>query len=406
MLMLLKNYFQNQIKEISSSKALMYFGASLSFIHILVVDTFDKMVFHYFYMIDHPSRICWSFFSDCSFLKFPSAFLVQVAVLVYTILSFISLYLFLTKKVRYGYFILMAMTFLMYLFILFDFKNMGNFYYMPLILMALYLFIPDKKTSIPEMSVLFYMFSGILKLYNLDWLAGGQLHSMNVWNPYFVLFLTHITVVCQIFVSPLALLKHWVKYLAFFYFVLFHVVSYYWIDIFYPLICCAWISIFPLIWFVDKEHKSIIEKIFTNNVKKITLLPLLLFIIAQFAPRLYYKGDTAVTGEGRTWSLNMYDAKVSCYSYVDMIYKNHRELIYRRPDWLSHRIGCDPYLYYLDAKKSCAWGEKNPDFIDLNLLLEAKRASDTRFRKVINIENFCSKDIEYRFFRGNEWIKF
>ena len=402
----LKKYFKNQIKEIESSKALMYFGVFLSFIHILVYYSFNWFTFYNFYVIDHPSRACWSFFSDCSFLKFPSVLSVKIIIFIYLLLAFISLYLFLTKKIKYGYFILLFLSLFMYFIILFDFKNMGNFYYMPLALMFLFLLFPSKKISIPIMSVLFYVFSGILKLYNSDWLAGGQLHSMESWNPYFILFLTHSTVIFQIFISPLALLKHWVKYIAFLYFILFHIVSYYWIPLWYGVICCAWLSIFPLIWFVDKSHKNLIEEIFTKNFKKITLIPLMLFMVAQVAPRLYYKGDTAVTGEGRTWSLNMYDAKVFCDSHVNMIYKDRTESFYRRSDWLSSRIGCDPYLYYLDAKKSCAWGMKNPDFIDLNLYLGAKRASDSKWTEVIHLTGFCSKDIEYNFIRGNDWINF
>ena len=401
-----KNYFKNQIKEIESSQALMNFGVFLSFIHLLVYYTFNSFTFYNLTMIDHPSRICWSFFSDCSFLKFPSALSIKITIFIYLGLIFTSIYLFLTKKIKYGYFTLLFLSLFMYLIILFDFKSMGNFYYMPLILMFLFLLFPSKKISIPIMSVLFYVFAGILKLHNLDWLAGGQLHSMENWNPYFILFLTHSTVIFQIFVSPLALLRHWIKYIVFAYFILFHIVSYYWIHWFYAVICCLWLSIFPLIWFADKSHENLIEKLFTKSFKKAALIPIVLFIIAQIAPRLYYRGDTAVTGEGRTWSLNMYDAQVSCYSYVNMLYKDRKESLQRRSYWLSSRIGCDPYLYYLDAKKLCAWGKKNPDFIDINLYLEAKRASDLKYTKVIHLIDFCSKDIKYNFIRGNDWINF
>ena len=401
----LKSYILNQIKEIKSSKALVYFGAFLSFTHIVTFQFWNHLSFYHFSTSGHPSNICWPFFSSCGFLKFPSVLFSQIAFFFYLCIAFLSVYLFLLNKVKQGYFTLLFLNLFKYMVLLFSFKHMGNYHYMPLIVSFLYLLFPKKKTAIPIMISLFYLFAGFLKLNNLEWFSGGSLWGIRGWNNYIIVFLTSSVVFLELFISPLLLLKHWLKYLAFFFFCVFHLASFYWVGYFYPINCFALLFIFPLIWFLDKTHENLIEKVIKNKIPKSLFVVFILFIMAQILPR-FYRGDEAVTGQGRTWSLNMYDARVSCHSYMKLRYKNRTEEFSRNSRWLSIRIQCDPHVYFSDAKKACLWAEKNPDFLDIDFYLTVKRKSDMDWKSLVELQNFCSKDVSYHFLRGNQWINF
>ena len=401
----IKTYFLNQIKEIESSKALIYFGAFLALTHIITFKFWNYFTFYHFNTVQHPSNLCWSFFSSCNFLKFPSVLSSKLAFFAYFILALLSLYAFFIKKIKLGYFSLLFLTCFKYLVLLMSFRHMGNYHYMPLIISFLYLFFPRKKISILFMTVLFYIFAGLLKLNNMEWLTGASLWKIEGWNNWFIVFLTSSVIFLELFIAPLLLLKHKIKYLAFGSFCLFHLVSYYWVGYFYPANCFALLSIFPLIWFLDKDHRNFIKQVAKMKIPLSLIIVFTLFIASQMLPKLY-KGDEAVTGEGRAWTLNMYDARVSCYSYMKVRYKNRTEEFSRDSNWLAIRIGCDPYVYYSDAKKACLWAKKDSDFIDIDFHLSSKRKSDMEWNSIVTIQNFCSKDIDYKFLRGNEWIKF
>ncbi len=403
----IKDYFLKQIGEIERSKPLIYFGAFLGLAHVLIANTFRYLSTIHFSFTKHPARTCWGFFENCNRVYFPSALMVQIGWFVYLILAFLSVYFFMNKKIKQGYFILLFLSIYVWLMVLFDFKNMANFYYMPLIICFLYLLFPSKKSSIPIMISLFYIFAGIVKLYNADWLAGGSIYFPKNWSPYFIFFLTHLVVLLELFIAPLLLLKHSIKYVAFLFFILFHIISYYWVGWFYPVIFFTLLSIFPLLWLTNNSQKNLIKEVFRNKIPKMTLMTFILFITAQIAPRLYYKGDIGVTGEGRTWSLNMYDAKVFCYSHMKIRYKTHEDYFSRKSHWLPVRTGCDPMVYYDDAKKACRWAQKNPNFEgEVSLQLTVKRASDSKWTQLVKVDNFCSKNITYKFLRGNKWINF
>ena len=401
----LKTYFTNQLQEIQSSKALIYLGAFLSVTHISTFQYWNHLGFYYFTLTDHPSDTCWSFLPSCEFLNFPTALISKIVWFIYLILAVFAVYFFALKKVKRGYFLFLFLTLFKYMIVLFSFNNMGNYHYMPLVVSFLYLFFPAKKMSIPIMISLFYLFAGALKLNNLEWFTGGSLWRIDGWNPYIVVFLTSSVVFLELFISPLLLLKNRLKYFAFFCFVLFHLSSYYWVGYFYPLNCFCLISIFPLLWFVDKTHVNLIEVIVKNKLPKSISIVFILFLITQLAPR-FYKGDQAVTGEGRTWSLNMYDARVSCFSYMKLRYNNRTEEFSRNDSWQAIRIQCDPYIYYSDAKKACEWAEKDPEFIDIDFHLSVKRKSDLKWTYLVKLQDFCSTDIKYNFLKGNSWINF
>src|SRR5690606_26596368 len=55
-----------------------------------------------------------------------------------------------------------------------DYRFMGNYHYMPFLVSTVFLFIPQKKTTILYTIVIFYISAGLLKL-DTEWLSGSAL---------------------------------------------------------------------------------------------------------------------------------------------------------------------------------------------------------------------------------------
>lgn len=405
MFKIILKYFFQQIKEIESSKALSLYGACLSFIHIVTFYFWNYFSFFNFTSINHPSSVCLQFFSSCSLMKFPFALFSKIALTAYLVLAIFSVYFFIYKKIRVAYVLLIGLFLFQYFMIMSSANIIGNYYYMPLILSFLYLFVSNKKQVISIMIVLFYAAAGFLKLNNMEWLTGSSLYKISTWNSSFVVFLTFSVIFLEIFISQLLIIKHRLKYIAFLAFVIFHSVSYYWVGYYYPVICLLFLLIFPLNWFLDNTHHNLFDQILEKKQKYSFYFVFGLFIFSQIIPRLY-KGDVAVTGEGRIWALTMYDARTACLSYMKVRYKNSTVEFSRNSKKNAVRIRCDPYFYYADAKKACKWAKNNPDFIDVDLHLFTKRKSDFHWSYVVKLQNFCSKKIDYKNFGGNFWINF
>jgi hypothetical protein len=120
-----------------------------------------------------------------------------------------------------------------------------------------------------------------------------------------------------------------------------------------------------------------------------------------------FPGDEAITGEGRLFALNMFDARVVCHGSAtfhladgrtrDMVLSNRR---------YSQRISCDPILYFNLARNECRRLQaRKPKTVDLDLHLMSRRTTDPELHEVIDLPNFCSSDVTYDMWRPNAWIR-
>ncbi len=358
-------------------------------------------------MTRNADSLCWpeSFlsFELCNLIRLNSFAAVLILLFIYLFASVLGSLLFLNKKtVKSAYFALLCSTLIQFWIVSMDFGFMGNYHYMLFIITFFYLFIPFKKYFIPIQICLFYFFSGLLKISNMEWLTGMAVFKP---APSFVsenslMVLCFLVVLLEMIGCWFLVLKTKLKKAFFFCFMIFHTVSYIFVGWFYPVIMFCLLSLFPLQWIYRETAGSF------SFSKKILpgLLCLGLYMAGQIHPYLI-KGDQSLTGEGRLVALHMFDAYTKCSSQTVVKFKDKTVESNFSSRWLAVRVHCDPYIYFHKAEKICRFYKEDKNFIDLDLILISKLESDFIYKKLIDEKNFCSKNISYSQWRKNKWIK-
>ena len=302
-----------------------------------------------------------------------------------------------------------------------SFLLMGNYHYMPLIITILYIFWPAKRMVIPPMICSFYFAAGFLKL-NHEWLSG------NAVAPTTVDFLPHglFLALCA-FVVGMEIILVWgllsreriIRTSTLIVLLGFHIFSWQIVGYFYPVVMFMLLSWFILPELCDalsprrvcdaaisgaganvrRNHMPTLNK---NNW--LLFGPMVVFFLLQLVP-LGFKGDSALTGEGRSFALNMFDARAQCRSLVVAHYKNNtsKELTHSFQD-LGARVKCDPYMYFNMAKNLCNKLRADPQFADLDLYFQNKRTTDPEFKMRVSQKAFCEADHHYSVLSANSWI--
>ena len=352
-------------------------------------------------MTKNENALCWPNFLNCNLIRFNSPEFTTFFLYFYLSISILACFFFLKNKtIKYGYFLFIISTIIKFIIFSMDYRLMGNYHYMHFIVSFFYLFIPHKINFIPLLIVLFYFFAGLLKIQNTEWFTGMAIFKN---YPYFINeFTFQLLCLCVVLLEMIGswflILKTKFKKLFFLFFLIFHTVSYYFVGYYYPLVMYSLIAIFPIKW------------LFHNN-KRIKpsqlLIPgtvcIIIFISLQIIP-LSIKGDGSLTGEGRLFALNMFDAHTDCSSQMILKFKNKTIESNFSKKWLSVRIHCDPYIYFNRAQKICSFYKENKNFIDIDLTLLSKLKSSLFYTKVIDEKNICRKNLSYSTWRKNKWI--
>ena len=388
-------YFRQQIEEIRESRALRLYGIFLVLIHFVSAYFWRHVPSQ---MLSSEVSTCWPFFLECNSLKsmFTSTFVSAYSWL-YLVFSIIALAGFLFQRIALGYWLLFAVNIMKYFVLIQDFNLMGNYHYMPFVVSFVYLLIPNKNRFIPFFVVSFYFAAGTLKL-NPEWLSGSALLTNSIFPPKLLEFgLAGVVILELCLVWLLFVPKLWVRVSTFVLFVAFHMVSYLWVGYFYPSVMFCLLTIFVLQW-AFKE----------TIVKSRSLVPgivvLSFFWVCQAATWVY-PGDTAVTGELRTFALNMYDARTSCAGLFVAEYKNRFIEVNVRRSTVALRIQCDPISYWTRARHLCEELKEDPDFKDLIFFWSGRRTTDSRHTSHIRIQNFCTQTPTYSSIFPNAWMK-
>lgn len=402
---MIKNYIQLQIQEIRSHKSLMWYGFFLSLIHVVTFYLWYDNAFIYHYVTKNANTICWPHIPFCESLRFFSPLGAEIFLYLYLSLSIFTAFLFINKKtvwLAYSLFFVINIAKL-YIFFL-DYRLMGNYHYMPFVISFLYLFAKQRLFFIPLMIVLFYAFAGLLKLSNLDWMTGlalpKRLRFFLFFNEEITMLLCFYVVCLETIGSWLLILKTRWKAFAYMQFLLFHAMSYFIVGYFYPLVMFAILSLFIFAYIFN-------EKCEPFNLKKMYVgyLFVLFFIIGNTISTLI-PGDAALTGEGRIYGLNLFDAHSDCDSQIFIKFKDQtiQEPFSSYKEYPA-RIRCIPYIDFNTSKKICAFYKNEPNFIDLDWSFYSRLRSETHHIRLVNEKNFCSKNLEYYSWRKNPWIK-
>ena len=161
------------MKEILESKVLQRFGFAFAVLHVLALIFWEHQgtLLRRLPKIEDP--ICWPFLPFCRVFKPESQFQINVlaCLLIFSIVSivisyFVSMRLFWWCNL-FGFLVKQYI-------ILLDYRFMGNYHFMPQLILFTWLFLPNKEKLIPYLTVGFYVAAGLLK-FNPEWLSGATL---------------------------------------------------------------------------------------------------------------------------------------------------------------------------------------------------------------------------------------
>jgi hypothetical protein len=402
----LRHLLDGRIEEIRRSGALRIFGAALGCTHVL---TFVLWIRGGFFarVTSESSPVCWPFLPDCDAIRFATPLHAQIALWGYLALSILAVLGFTRRRwIGRGYVALVAVNAMKGALFVADYRLMGNYHYMPFLVSVVYLAWPRPGRTLPYLMVAFYLSAGALKI-NREWLSGAALIS-KTWVSGRLLEIACAYVVLLELVIVLGLLSRsrWVRWATLAQLAVFHAYSWHVVGFFYPLVMACLLSFFPLAWCegaeVESERESGLTRFCSGRAGLAAYAAVSVYAAAQVVPHLF-PGDSAITGEGRIFALNMMDARVSCDT-LETVHAGSviRETSDLHPD-VGVRVQCDPIRYWNRARNLCLEGEVDGD-IRVETYLVSKRQTDESYLRVFGITDFCGSPPDLALLAHNDWI--
>jgi hypothetical protein len=166
-----------------------------------------------------------------------------------------------------------------------------------------------------------------------------------------------------------------------------------------------------LSWFLiedfigDEVKRPTLGNFFSGGAPRAAYALVVLFAALQLVP-LLYRGDSTLNGQGRLFTLHMFEARQVCEVTATLHYANLRStrINLKMPD-LPPRIVCDPVVYYSRIRNICHARLSGSGLVNADLQMKVKRTTDKVFQTIIDEPNFCSPKHEYSVFLNNSWIK-
>lgn len=394
-------FFLANIKEIRENEILRKYGFFLSLIHIYTFLFWFLNSKIYNFIGADAQAICQPFFQNCRDFRFMNAESWRWALVGYFVLAVIGCVLWLTRFVTSAYLYFLFLILVKLLFYVQDYRLMGNYHYIFFLISFVYAFLPRKVTVLPIFIVLIYLAAGSLK-FNYEWLSGAALYGQLGILSFFPLELaTAYVLVLEMAVSLLLLSKNnKIRVLALGQFVLFHLYSVQIVGLYYPLVMFSILSIFVLM--IQRKSFPSYQDIFSWREAFVYIA--LGFVLCQAYPKLFFP-RSAVTGEGRLISLNMFDAQASCRHSFNLQSPVGGYTLFNDLSQIGVRIKCDPYLYRELAINICSTLKQEKSTAKLNLFLQSRKFSEPAFKVIVDERDICSKALTYNPMARNSWIR-
>ncbi len=401
-------YFYSQIDEIKNDTALRLYGAFVAFGYFLCYTVWDgkRTALE---LADPAQAYCWPFFLNCYEHRYLNAAQVEQIILFYGLACVVGVLLFLSRKTTSAaYWWLVGITILKTLIYVQDYRLRMNQHYMLYWVTLAYLFFPYKRQMLRYLLVFFYFWASVLK-YNVEWMSGKALYAKPFLVPWRLVPASCVyAALLETFISWGTLsANRWIYWFALSQLWLFHIASWNVVGPFYPMLMFGLLMIFPLTYFTPpapSEPKSLWAALVKGKQQPVIYIFLGVFSIFQLVP-IVIPGDEKITGEGRLFALHMFDARVKCQGAVTVKFKDGRTEVIEIPVKHTARIQCDPVVNLTIAKRTCYLNRDNPDFRNVDLYYEARRAHEKVMRPLVDIPDVCDKDISYRLLGTNDWIK-
>ena len=361
-------------------------------------------------MAQGKAAICWPLLPDCERFRVLSAGQLDVVFRLYGMAAVLLALTFLSRRrTAMGLAGLLALTVLKVCLLALDFRLRRNQHYMALAATGVFLFLPNKRQGMSVLLVLFYFWAGTLKL-NGEWLSGHGLYRP-LWlftGRGIVAACAYVVVLELGMVWGLLAQRAWLFYASFCQVVLFHLMSWPVVGYFYPLLMLGLLTIFPFIrlWPTIREaHPGDLAPFaaWRARVSPSTWVVVFFFSALQLLPHLY-PGDTALTGEGRLFALHMFDARVLCDAKATLHLADGGVLSVDLQGG-GGRTACDPIVIGGAARNLCREKQAGAlSFVDLDVSLGSRRATDPVAHPVLAISGFCASPPRYHPFIHNPWI--
>ena len=388
---------RRQIEEIRADPALRAYGAALALLHVLTAYWTlreGKLAL----LVPGREAICWPLLPDCEWLRVLPIDALELAVAAWAVGGVAVAVAFARRRWTPAAFAgLLLLTVFEVVLLALDFRLRRNQHGMALWTTGAFLFVPGKRRALPLLICSFYFWAGTLKL-NWEWLSGAALYRP-LWlfsGRGVVLACGYVIVLELVVVWGLLARRALPFWGALAQLAVFHVFSWPVVGFFYPILMFGILAIFPLARLLAGP-----------SAPSPRAAPALAAVFAAFqlAPQLL-PGDPALTGEGRLFALHMFDARVSCEAWAEL-HRADGSLLRRNLRLHTEaRTACDPILIHGFARNLCRERDAGRlAFVDLDVHLLSRRASERELRTVIDLPDFCAQLPGYRLFGHNEWIR-
>ena len=399
-------WWRRRIELIASSTTLRLYGACLAGIHLLTFVYWGANGFAARILADR-SPVCWPFFEDCTDAHVLSKRGVVILLWVYGIGAGITVFAFVRRRVGVAYALLAAVNLVKGTLFILDYRFMGNYHYMPFIITAVYLTWPRPDRTIAFMLVAFYVSAGALKL-DKEWLSGAALIAPT-WLSGKLLELgcAYVVVLELVLVFGLLARDPRIRWLTFAQLAMFHGYSWHVVGFFYPCVMGLLLAYFPLRWREVPDEEGLFTRLTSGRAGWYAYTVLALYAAAQVAPKLF-PGDSAITGEGRIFAINMMDARVEC-DHIELArtttgsISTIKETSERKTE-VGIRIKCDPIRFWNIAHRLCDEHEELGDDVRVDAYLSSRRTTDPEYHSVFAVEDFCRRAPHFDVWQHNAWL--
>jgi hypothetical protein len=387
-------FILNQIAEIQNDWRLRVYGACLTATHFFTYIFWSGRPFWHHHHWGNTEPICWSYFQSCHeihpFLERFGVFIFN-GYLLAAVGAFVAFLLLKRQVVAYGLFALALV--LKFAIFSTDYRMMGNYHYMSIILCAAFLLLPHKMTSLRMVVVSFYIGAGLIK-FNSDWLSGAAMLRPPIIQGKMLEWATAFVILLEIGLAPLLLFaEKAVRWAVLGLFIFFHLFSWHIVGWFYPSLMFLMLVIFVLVELPRSAPPLTARQVIRHPLNTTFFL---LFFLAQLYPLVFEPGS-ALNGRGRILSLNMLDAKSVCSNHLFLSFKTGIiEQILQSPT-NAVRVRCDPLFYLTELRKICEQMRKNPDFIDADFVLTARRISNPEEQETTSLRKVCRRALQVGF---------
>jgi hypothetical protein len=400
-------WVRQSIREIAEDPVLRVYGALLAATHLFTFWFWHGSLDLATVLGPDAEPICWPFWESCWKYRFHDMAPLRMLLWTYFALAFVPVVLFMRRRwTAAAWWSLLLLNVVKLAIVAQDFQLRMNQHYMAGLASVAFLFLPAKRDGLRMLVALFYFWAGLLKV-NYEWLSGSALEAP-IW--FFRGWLlpvacTYVVLLEVVLVWGIFSRRRWLFWVTLGQLTLFQIVSWHRVGFYYPMVMFALLAIYPLARMRPRlaPATALPLHFMRGDAPRSTAAFLAGMCLLQCVP-LLYPGESALTGEGRMFAIHMFDAAVQCESYV----------VLKRPDGalerrdfsrpLPVRIRCDPIVFLNKAQALCRSAERGKDFVDFDLHVDARKATESVMRPLIALQNVCATDPTYDVWRHNWWI--